>query len=136
MKWMLDTNVWVSGLATRGLCADLVRIVMRQHGSRIELLICDAIRDETLRVLQGKFAASADRLRAARLALDLPDLVASPEWLPPQDFPDPDDVPIVAASLGAGAVLVTGDRALLDLTIPAPEIIAPRVAYERMRAHD
>ncbi len=132
MKWVVDTNVWVSALATRGLCADLVRTAMRRHGNRIELMICPAIRDETLRVLREKFAATDERLVAAEVALDWPESVFSPAWQPPAGFPDPDDVPIVSAALSAGAVLVTGDRVLLELEIPGLEIITPRVAYQRL----
>lgn len=31
MRIFLDTNVLVAALATRGLCADLLRVVLREH---------------------------------------------------------------------------------------------------------
>ncbi len=33
MRVCLDSNVWVSGFVARGLCADLLRAALRQHGT-------------------------------------------------------------------------------------------------------
>jgi hypothetical protein len=40
MKVMLDTNVLASAVATRGLCADVLRAVLAEH----ELVICPQMR--------------------------------------------------------------------------------------------
>lgn len=136
MKVLFDTNVWVSALIARGLCADLVRVAMREHGwGEFELLICEAVCTETLRILRDKLAATEDSLRDVQSAMALAQMVAGGGWTPPGDFPDADDVPIVSAALTAGADwLVTGDRALLTLgEIHALRIIDPRTAYEYLR---
>ena len=52
MKVMLDTNVLASAVATRGLCADVLRAVLAEH----ELVICAQIISELQRVLKDKFA--------------------------------------------------------------------------------
>lgn len=64
------------------------------------------------------------------LAREVPEL----DWLPPDNFPDPDDVAIVGAALTARAdAFVTGDKALLDLSrVEDLPILNPRTAYERL----
>ena len=52
MKVMLDTNVLASAVATRGLCADVLRAVLAEH----ELVICPQIISELQRILKDKFA--------------------------------------------------------------------------------
>ncbi|MGB5148218.1 MAG: putative toxin-antitoxin system toxin component, PIN family [Porticoccaceae bacterium] len=136
MKVLLDSNVWVSALVARGLCADLLRVALRRHGlAGFELLLSDAVRSETLRILRDKFKATEAGLDAARAVMGLAREVAQGDWQPPAAFPDPDDVVIVGAALAAGAdLLVTGDKALLELgVIEGLPIIAPRAAYERLR---
>lgn len=120
---------------TRGLCADLLRLGLRRHGDAgFELLICEAVRAETLRILRDKFKATPTHLDNASNAMIFAREVADGEWQAPDDFPDPDDIAIVSAALGAQADwLVTGDKALLALgTIEGLAILAPREAYERL----
>ena len=50
MRVALDTNVLVAAFATRGLCADLVRVVLAEH----ELVFPPAVRTELRRVLAKK----------------------------------------------------------------------------------
>lgn len=135
MKVLFDSNIWVSALATRGLCADLLRLAMRRHGyAEFELLICEAVRLETLRILSDKLKAAPTILENANAAMNLVREVDAGVWHPPEDFPDPDDVGIVSAALGAQADwLVTGDKALLALVrIESMACLAPRPAYERL----
>jgi predicted nucleic acid-binding protein len=126
----------VSALVARGLCADLLRVALRRHGlAGCELLLSDAVRSETLRILRDKFKAAEAGLDAARAAMALARDVPQGNWQPPAEFPDPDDVVIVSAALAAGAdLLVTGDKALLELVlIDGLPIVSPRTAYERLR---
>ena len=55
MKVYLDTNVLVSALTARGLCADLVRVLLAEH----ELMTGEVNLAELRRVLVGRFGASA-----------------------------------------------------------------------------
>lgn len=135
MRLLPDSNVWVSGFATRGLCADLLRLALRRHGQPdFELLICTAVRRETRRILREKFGADDMDLVAVDQAMAWAREVPSALWQPPEDFPDPDDAPIVGAALAARAdLLVTGDRALLALgMIEGLALVQPRDAYERL----
>lgn len=136
MKYLLDSNVWISGFGTRGLCADLIRLALQRHRrSDFELLICDSVQSETLRKLRDKFGATDEDLRPVQTALAWATWVSEPVWQPPTDFPDRDDAPIVGAALSSAAdALVTGDRPLLALKrIENLTFITPRAAYERLR---
>lgn len=131
-----DSNVWVSALATRGICADLVRLALRQHiEGRIALSISDAIEEETLRILRQKFHAPPELLDLTRQTLALPRRVTPVAWQPPADFPDPNDVSVIATALTAGADwFVTGDKALLELhRVEGLSLVSPRTAYLRLR---
>jgi putative PIN family toxin of toxin-antitoxin system len=135
VKVVLDTNVWVSGFVARGLCADLLRMALRRHGTGdFEVLLPDAVREEVLRVLRDKLQASSDALAAVQVAMDEPRAVGPGSWRPPADFPDPTDAPILAASLAAGAdFFVTGDAALLALAeVEGLAIVSPRQMYSRL----
>jgi predicted nucleic acid-binding protein len=135
VKLLPDSNVWVAAFATRGLCADLLRLALRRHGrAGFELLTCAQVREETLRILRDKLGASTATLSDVRTAMVMARDVPPADWQPPADFPDPDDVPIVGAALVAGAeLLVTGDRALLALAcIDGLAIVTPRTAYQRL----
>lgn len=139
MRVLLDSNVWMSGFATHGLCADLIRLALRRHGlGDSTLLLCEAVRVETLRILREKFGASENDLDPVRTAMAWAEDVAAAAWDPPEGFPDPDDAAIVGAALAAGAELfVTGDKALLALTeIDGLPIVSPRAAYQRLRGLD
>ena len=55
MKIFLDTNVLVSSFITRGLCADLFRIIVAEH----ELILSDYILTELETVLDQKIKRNA-----------------------------------------------------------------------------
>lgn len=136
MRILPDSNIWISGFATRGLCADLLRLCLRRHGlADFELLICAQVRSETTRVLRDKFKVADRDLALVRSAMALAREIAPNDWTPPPDFPDPDDVPIVGAAIAAEAsVMVTGDRKLLELRqLDDLLILPPRPIFERLR---
>lgn len=136
MKLLFDSNVWLSGLIARGLCADLLRFALQHHGhGGFELMLCAPVRDEVLRILRDKFKATESALDAARATMVSAREIANGHWQPPADFSDPDDAPIIATALAAHADLfVTGDKALLALgTVQGLPMIAPREAYLRLR---
>ena len=55
MKVFLDTNVLVSAFTARGLCADLVRLLLAEH----EVMTGEVNFVELRRVLVDRFGASA-----------------------------------------------------------------------------
>lgn len=136
MKVFFDTNVWVANFATRGFCEDLVKFTVGLHDQTdFFLLTCPAVHRETARILRDKFGLGTTDLHRIDIIFSRLQTVPDGDWQAPADFPDPDDVPIVGAALGAGAGLfVTGDKALLALDrIEGLPVRSPRDAYLSLR---
>jgi len=136
MKLLLDSNVWVAAFGIRGLCQQLVeRAIALDDSGAIELILCPAVRKEVIRVLDHKFRLTADEPARSEKVLDATAIVPDGGSQPGDDFPDPDDWPIVAAALEAQAdIFVSGDKALLALgTVEALPVLDPRAAYLRLR---
>ena len=130
MKVVLDTNVIVSAVTTRGLCADVFRAVLAEH----ELVTCPKIIQEIRRILRSKFSVP-DSLIAEYLEL-IQDaaLQAEVDDLPDIRIKDKDDIEIIGAALaGKAEVLVTGDREVQDLKrIKKLRILSPRAFWEEL----
>lgn len=136
MKLFFDSNVWVSAFATRGLCADILRLALRLHGqSDLLLLVSPTVRDETIRILRDKIRLRRHDIKRVEIIMSRMEETGDGDWVPPPDFPDPNDVPIVGAALSCNAgLLVTGDRALLELErIRKLRIVDPRTAYADLK---
>jgi putative PIN family toxin of toxin-antitoxin system len=132
MRVLLDTNVIVSAVTTRGLCADVFRAVLAAH----ELVICPQVLKEVRRILRIKFGVP-EQLSAEYLELIGQEaIVAEPQDLPDLPIEDQADAAIVAAAIIAKAdVLVTGDHELQGLkSIREVRIISPRAFWEELTA--
>jgi len=135
LRIFLDSNVWISAFTARGLCADLVRLLLRRHGrGSIDVLLGAPVREETLRILARRFGATGSDLAYVRMAMDAAENVPASSADPPGDIPDPADAPIVACALAARADLfVTGDKELLDMnSFEGMRLVSPRAMYERL----
>lgn len=124
--------MWVSAFATRGLCYELIRHLLRWHGrGGIALLLGQPVRAETMRILAAKFHATDADLALVRTALDIAEHIPAAPKAALAAVTDPDDVPIVASALaGRAEFLVTGDKALLDLgAIGGMHMLSPRQAW-------
>ena len=131
MKVFLDTNVLVAALATRGLCADVLRLVLVHH----ELVTSAIVVEELQRVLAEKIRLPDEVVARAREVLEafITPTVADREG-PPLSIRDESDVAVVRSALAAGvAVLVTGDRDLLEASLPI-RVLSPRAFWELLRA--
>ena len=128
MKVFLDTNVLVSAVATRGLSADVVRLVIAEH----ELLTGAVNLTELQRVLRDKLHTPARTVRELDAFLRTHTIVPKPAAVLTVSVRDPDDRWVLASAMaGAADVLVTGDRDLLDLGDRAPlPIVDPRGFWE------
>ena len=112
MKVFLDTNVLVSGFATRGLCADVIRLVLAEH----ELITADVVLNELKRVLKHKIQLPGEQIQEILTFLE--SQTVQPKPISPSSIParDEDDKWVLASALAAKAdVLVTGDKDLLDV---------------------
>jgi len=133
MRVFLDTNVCLSALFGHGLCAELLDYLLIEQ--RLHIMVSAPVIAEFERIATDKFCVPHEEVVAARVFLE--DFLVSDEPVPlPDDFPDPDDAPIVGAAVAAGADLfVTGDQALLALgKIEELPIRSPRDAYLLLRA--
>lgn len=112
MKVFLDTNVLVSGFATRGLCADVIRLILAEH----ELIIGDVVLREVERVLKRKIGLPTEQIQEILAFLETQTVQPKPKLPSPLQVRDEDDQWILASALAAKAeVLVTGDKDLLDV---------------------
>ena len=112
MKVFLDTNVLVSGFATRGLCADVIRLVLAEH----ELITADVVLTELKRVLKHKIQLPGEQIQEILTFLE--SQTVQPKPISPSSIPvrDEDDQWVFASALVAKAdVFVTGDKDLLDV---------------------
>ena len=124
MRVFLDTNVLVAAFATRGLCADVMRVVLAEH----QLITGEVVLTELREVLGRRIKLPMTTVEDIVALLRDQELVPKPRK--PSEVPvrDPDDRWILAsATAGRADVLVTGDRDLLDVADKAPlPILNPR----------
>ena len=136
MRLLLDSNVLVAALVSRGLCADLVSLATALHDmGQVSVHFCPTVEAEVYRILTDKLHATPEYLRLAHRFFATLDRVPDGTWTAPPGFPDPGDVPIVGAALEAGPdTLVTGDKALLTWATTADlSILSPREAFLALR---
>jgi putative PIN family toxin of toxin-antitoxin system len=130
MKVMLDTNVLASAVATRGLCADVLRAVLAEH----ELVICPQIISELQRVLKDKFALPRPLVNDFIRLVREDSLLCEPGDLPGIKLKDKDDLGILSAAVGGGVnVIVTGDQEMQMVGMVAGlKIMSPRQFWQEL----
>ena len=112
MRVVLDANVLVAAIATRGACAELLARVLAVH----EYGMDENLNDEVLDVLRNKFKLPADRLAAVSAFFERTAVHVESIPLETPTCRDPDDDRLLALARGFRAeVLVTGDNDLLVL---------------------
>ena len=126
----LDTNVLISALVTRGLCADLYERLATEH----EIVIGEPVVLEVLVILQRKFKANAELLIKVEAQLRLLEVIAALTIAPLSPIWDKEDPWIIACALHAKVdCFVTGDAELLDLkTIDNMPVISPRACWSML----
>jgi putative PIN family toxin of toxin-antitoxin system len=132
MRVFLDTNVLVSGFATRGLSADVVRLLLAEH----ELLTGEVVLEETRRVLIEKFGVPENKADEIGGLLRRRHVEPVPDSVPPVEVRDPDDEVVLASAIAAEAeILITGDSDLLDIAgqVESLRIMTPRTFWEEVR---
>ena len=128
MKVMLDTNVLASAVATRGLCADVLRAVLAEH----ELVICPQIISELQRILKDKFALPRQLVNDFIRLVRQESILCEPGDLPAIKLNDKDDLGILSAAIGGGVgVIVTGDMEMQMVGMVAGlKIMSPRQFWQ------
>jgi len=125
VRVFLDTNVLASAFGTRGLCADVLHLILAEH----ELVTGEVVIEELRRALSKKFGMPADKVRAYERFLRGYAVEPTPRQLPNLTLPERNDLMVVGSAINAKAdVLLTGDHEMLALE-RKPEglrIISPR----------
>ncbi len=131
MRVVLDTNVIVAALATRGACAELYTRVLAMHSYAVD----ENLLDEVERILRVKFRVPASRVGDALALLRGTAQVLTPEPLANPVCRDPDDDRILALARSFEAeLLVTCDDDLLVLhPWEGIAIVRPREFWVRER---
>lgn len=131
MRVALDTNVLVSAVATRGLCADIFNLVLAQH----QLVIGVTVLAELDRVLRQKMRVPSQIVRELDAFLRREAIIVEKGNALGIAIRDETDIPVLAEAVaGSAEVLVTGDRDLLEITDKLPiRILTPRGWWEQLR---
>jgi len=113
LKAVFDTNIFVSALAIPGGQAE--RAIDLIIDARVNLCISKEIIHEVLGVLAQKFSKGPEELaRTAVFLSELAELVVPRKKLAVLDD-EPDNRILECAVTGHADIIVTGDRAMLDL---------------------
>jgi len=132
MRVLLDMNVLVSAVTTRGLCADIFRAVLPDH----ELVTCTKVLQEITRILHTKFSVP-DSLISEYLELIRQDaILAEAKEAPDVQIKDVDDIEIIGAAIsGKADVMVTGDREVQNIKpMRKLRIVSLRAFWEELKA--
>jgi putative PIN family toxin of toxin-antitoxin system len=130
VRVFLDANVLVSAFAARGLCADLLEVVLLEH----DLVLGRHVVREVRKALRQKL-----KLPPARAA-EIVEFVSGEatrfvdESAPSDARVDPDDALVLGEAIAANAeVFVTGDAALLKFgAVEKLPIVTPRRFWEML----
>jgi len=134
VRVFLDTNVLVSAFVSRGLCADLLRFVLREH----EPVLSDLVVREFAAVLRDKLNATEEEFEVARAMINRCEIQADTPPISVEAVPGPAGAMILATAIHAGAdVFITGDAELLeaDDVLPIP-VVSPRRFWQMTRPTD
>ena len=131
MRVFIDTNGLISAFAARGLCADLMRLLLAEH----EILTGEVNVVELRRVLTKRFKATAAQVDVIEQLLRDQTIIPTPAALLSLKVRDPDDAWVLASAVAGDAdLLVSGNQDLLVLANRAPlPILSPRDAWGRLR---
>ena len=130
MKVFLDTNVLASGIATRGLCSELLESVIHDH----ELLTCRPVLKELDRVLTEKLRLPEAVVSGFLALLKAEGTVVESRKKLSIPIKDADDIRILACTIaGKANVFVTGDKELLDLRkFENLAVVSPRELWNQL----
>lgn len=132
MRVFLDTNVLVSTFASRGLCAEVLELVLLEH----DLVVGRNVLRELRKALRDKIKLPS--VRSAEI-LDFVSTEAT-QVVDKSEAAivnaDADDALVIGEALASHAhIFVTGDAALLRLAaVGELRIVSPRRSWEILRA--
>ncbi len=130
MRVFFDTNVLVSAFLARGLCADLLRLVLTEH----TLVTSEVVLDELCDVLSRKGRLPPAQIEAIATFLRDQPIAPRPAQTLQLGLVDGDDEWVVASAVLIEADLfVTGDQGVLACTTTPLPLLNPRGCWEHLR---
>ena len=132
MKIFADTNVLVSAFTARGLCADLLEVILADH----QLMTGEYVINELERVLATKLKVPEQKVSAVVQFLRKHHIEPVPDEPAEFKIKDENDRWVLESAIRAKAdILVTGDRDLLDISkkVKQLKIVSPRGIWELLK---
>ena len=132
MKIFIDTNVLISAFIARGLCADLLEIILADH----QLITGEFVLQDLEPVLITKLNVPQNKVSKTLLFLRKYHIEPIPDQPSKIKVRDEDDRWVLESALKAKAyILVTGDKDLLvhSKDITQIKIISPRGFWEILK---
>lgn len=131
MRVFFDTNVLVSAFLARGLCADLLRLVLSEHTLVCSEVVLDELRD----VLRRKSRLPPAQIEAIETFLCDQPIAPRPKTTLQLGLVDADDEWVLASAVLVEAdLLVTGDQGVLSCTTSPLPLLNPRSCWEHLRS--
>ncbi len=132
MKIFADTNVLVSAFTARGLCAELLEVILADH----LLMTGEIVLQELHRVLVEKLKVPESKASEVLQFLRKHHIEPIPDEPTGIEIRDEDDRWVLESAIRAKAdILVTGDKDLLDISpkVTQLKIISPRGFWELLQ---
>jgi putative PIN family toxin of toxin-antitoxin system len=134
VRVFLDTNVLVSAFASRGICADILEVILLDH----DLIVGRTVLRELAKALGGKLKLPVAQ-SGEILGFVSGEAAQVIERAEPIDAEvDADDALVLGeARLGQAEYFVTGDAALLRLgSVEALRIVSPRQFWAELQKRE
>ena len=130
MRIFFDTNVLVSAFLARGLCADLLRLVLREDTLVSSEVVLTELRD----VLSRKGRLPPAQIEAMETFLRDQPIAPRPGQTLRLGLVDADDEWVLASAILAEAdLVVTGDQGVLACTTCPLPLLTPRACWQQLR---
>jgi predicted nucleic acid-binding protein len=130
VRVFFDTNVLVSAFLARGLCADLLRLVLTEH----TLVTSEVVLGEMRDVLSRKGRLPPAQIEAIETFLRDQPFAPRPVQTLQLGLVDGDNEWVVASAVLIEADLfVTGDQGVLACTTAPLPLLNPRSCWEHLR---
>jgi putative PIN family toxin of toxin-antitoxin system len=128
MRVILDSNVFIAAVASRGLCEAVLELCLERHSLISGEGILGEVDDKLRTKLKVPARVAAEYMKFHRQNVEL----VKPEKVDPKACRDPDDLMVLGlVSPGKAQAIVTGDKDLLALeTFKGASIMTPRAFWE------
>jgi putative PIN family toxin of toxin-antitoxin system len=112
LRVFLDTNVLISAFITRGLCADIFRIILAEH----HLVLSEYILSEFEEVMRRKIDLPIENIKSILKYLRSFEIISDHTPSEAIEIRDKNDIFVLASALnGKCDILISGDKDLLEV---------------------